>query len=379
MNAQSRPTSLGAAPTANIKVRDPRQAELCSTTYCRAAAHERYAACQFCRDLITVYAKNTVPDRDRARSEFRAERGDHLLSSTWIQEARRELVALCGRSAGWGYRRDRRPSVEPTALACLSLLASSPGDVAADDLETTQKAVDWMQSIQRPDGSLPVFEGSTSPGWATPYALMLWANCTGKDELRRRARGWLLSIRGERLILSNPNERVVGHDATLVGWPWVAGTHSWLEPTALSILALMRDGLQSHRRISAGIELILNRSLEAGGWNYGNKSVFGAELRPQPGPTGLALLALASIGNDSSAVSAALAYLRQTLGDLEAPVSLGWGVLGLRAYSSCPMEAARWLARSYARCTGKPDAAMGLALLLLASSERTLDLFLKRG
>jgi hypothetical protein len=90
-------------------------------------------------------------------------------------------------------------------------------------------------------------------------------------------------------------------------------------------------------------------------------------------------LALASSGKESSAVSAALAYLRQTLPDVQAPVSLGWGILGLRAHHSCPMEATRWLAQSYARCTGKADAAMGLALLLLASSERTLDLVIKRG
>jgi hypothetical protein len=296
------------------------------------------------------------------------------LSSSWIQEARRELVALRGHAAAWGYRRDHRPSVEPTALACLGLVASAPTPVSAVDLETTRKAADWMQAIQRPDGSLPVSQGSTSPGWATPYALMLWSNLTGKEEARRRARAWLLGNEGVRLDLSHQTERVVGHDASMVGWPWVAGTHSWLEPTALAILALRRDGLHDHPRITAGIELILDRALEAGGWNYGNKSVFGTELRPQPGPTGLALLALASSGEGSRAVSAALDYLRQTVRDIQAPVSLGWGILGLRAHHACPMEAARWLDRSYARCTGKPDAAMGLALLLLASSERTLDL-----
>jgi hypothetical protein len=316
----------------------------------------------------------SVPDRERGRAESLVARGDDRLSSSWIQEARRELVALCGHSAAWGYRRGHRPSVEPTALACLGLLASVPGDVSAVDLETTQKAADWMQAIQRSDGSLPVSEGSTSPGWATAYGLMLWGKITGKEEARRRARAWLLDNKGVRLELSNQTDRKVGHDTSLVGWPWVTGTHSWLEPTALAILALRRDGLYNHPRITAGIELILDRALDAGGWNYGNKSVFGTELRPQPGPTGLALLALASSGVESRPVSAALAYLRQTLRDLGAPVSLGWGILGLRAHHACPMDAEEWLARSYARCVGKADSAMGLALLLLASSERTLDL-----
>ena len=40
--------------------------------------------------------------------------------------------------------------------------------------------------------------------------------------------------------------------------------------------------------------MIIDRALPHGGWNYGNKVVFGHELRPQPGPTGMALLALAT-------------------------------------------------------------------------------------
>jgi hypothetical protein len=299
------------------------------------------------------------------------------LISSWIQEARRELVALCGQSAAWGYRKDQRPSVEPTALACLGLLASAPGKASVADLETTQQAANWMQAIQRPDGSLPVSDGLTLPGWATSYGLMLWANLAGKDEPRRRARAWLLSNKGVRLGLSNPAERVIGHDGNLVGWPWVAGTHSWLEPTALAIIALKQDGMHDHPRIKEGTKLILDRALDSGGWNYGNKSVFGTELRPQPGPTGLALLALAPIGEESKAIPVALAYLRGTLLDVEAPVSLGWGILGLRAHNACPIEAEAWLARSYKLTSGKPDAAMGLALLLLASCERTLNLVVK--
>ena len=296
--------------------------------------------------------------------------------SSWINDARRELVGLRGRSGVWGYRRDHRPSVEPTVLACLGLRASAPTDLSAGDLEITRKVADWMQAIQQPSGELPVSEGSTSPGWATPYALMFWTNFAGEQAARRCARTWLLGNEGVPLYLFNQSERVIGHDPSVVGWPWVAGTHSWLEPTALAILALRRDGLHDHPRIKAGTKLILDRALESGGWNYGNKSVFGTELRPQPGPTGLALLALASGGDQSRAVAAALNYLRQTLPDIQAPVSLGWGILGLRAHHSCPTEAGGWIARSYGRCIGKPDAAMGLALLLLASSERTIELMI---
>jgi hypothetical protein len=34
-----------------------------------------------------------------------------------------------------------------------------------------------------------------------------------------------------------------GYDASIAGWPWVPETHSWVEPTALSILVLRRAGV----------------------------------------------------------------------------------------------------------------------------------------
>ena len=123
------------------------------------------------------------------------------------------------------------------------------------------------------------------------------------------------------------------------------------------------------RGVSAGVVVILDRALERGGWNCGNRSVFGTELRPQPAPTGLALLALAAKGERAKAVGPAVAYLHATLGGLRAAVSVGWAVLGLRAQNALPLEAENWLEEAHARCSGKPDAALGLALLLLASSE----------
>ena len=90
---------------------------------------------------------------------------------------------------------------------------------------------------------------------------------------------------------------------------------------------------------------------------------------PQPGPSGVALLALAAHGDDSPECRRGIDYLRQALRDVRAGISLGWGVLGLRAWDACPPEAASWLGESYRRCGSRPDAAVSLALLLLAASE----------
>ncbi len=98
-----------------------------------------------------------------------------------------------------------------------------------------------------------------------------------------------------------------------------------------------------------GLSLIVNRAIPGGGWNYGNNVVFGRALRPQPGPTGIALLALAACGLRELAPCSppALDYLRQTLPSTHAAASVGWGVLGLKAHDACPPEAASWLEEAY--------------------------------
>jgi hypothetical protein len=296
------------------------------------------------------------------------------LISSWHQKARRELMKQRHGSCAWSYRCNHVRSVEPTALVCLALMASGDGQTSTFDIETSHVAARWLAAIQQSDGSLPVSEGHPSPGWATPYALLLWSALPGYQKAESRAQTSLLGRKGDVGRTEKKSEKVIGHDPSLLGWPWVDGTHSWLEPTALAILALCRSGLADHPRARAGVQLILDRALDSGGWNCGNKSVFGTELRPQPGPTGLALLALAAAGVHSAAVSSGLTYLNGLTRNLRAPISLGWGILGLRAHDASPDEAETSLAHACSRCIGKPDAAVGLALLLLASSEPGLSL-----
>jgi hypothetical protein len=151
--------------------------------------------------------------------------------------------------------------------------------------------------------------------------------------------------------------------------------HSWLEPTALAVLALNRLSLQDHARVDEGMRVITDRALPHGGWNPGGKSVFGQELRPQPGPTGIAMLALATRATQGRprAVDQAITYLRQALPSARAPISLGWGVLGLRAWDAAPLDVQDWLSRSHALVAGRRDSAVGLGLLLLAGGERALE------
>lgn len=297
------------------------------------------------------------------------------MAEGWSDAARRELLGLRGGAAAWGYRAGASPGVEPTALACLGLLATRPAAAPGEDLTAIRAAADLLASLQRTDGSLGVSNDPAMPGWATPYALVLWTALEGYEAPRRRAAAWLLGQVGETSTEPPGPRRVIGHDSSLLGWPWVSGTHSWLEPTAMAVWALRRQGEAAHPRVVEGLRLIRDREIEAGGWNYGNKAVFGRELRPQPGPTGLALLSVAGAEGRSAAVERASDYLLAALPETRASASLGWGLLGLRAWGHRPALADEWLAEAYRKVAGRPDAAPRLAILLMAGGAHAPEFF----
>ena len=205
-------------------------------------------------------------------------------------------------------------------------------------------------------------------------AFLLWAALGGYTTHRERAARWLLDQEGVAIPNLAAPERTVGHDTAIVGWPWVADTHSWLEPTAVAILALRREGKVDHPRVREGLRLIRDRAIPTGGWNYGNNTAFGRDLRPQPAPTGLALLALAGIDGRSEVVERAVGYLQESLPSTRAPQSLCWGVLGLRAWGCCPEAAADWLAQAFEQTLRRRDSSPRPAHLLLAAGERPLEL-----
>jgi hypothetical protein len=224
--------------------------------------------------------------------------------------------------------------------------------------------------LSRADHSLPVSRQIDTNGWTTPHAILLWSEFPNFAGQRRLAARWLLRLEGRTLPRSKSSDGVVGHDMALVGWPWVEGTHSWLEPTALAILALCKEGFSDHPRIQAGVRLIVDRALTGGGWSAAGKSFFGHEVRPHPAPTGLALLALAACGVRGDVVDSAVGYLADALASIRAPISLGWGLLGMRSHHIWPAQSASWVAESYECVADRDDRALGMAVLLLALCER---------
>lgn len=276
-----------------------------------------------------------------------------------------ELLLACRQAGGgWGYHREGVFAAEPTALAALALDAVESTD-AGTLTSVVESAAERLVALQQPDGSLGVTEKMPMPQWATAWGALLWNSRPSFHEAGKRAIHWLESHQGNTDLLSTGGP--FSHNSTIPGWPWVLGTQSWLEPTALSVLALSGSSAADHPRARQGRELIRDRAIRTGGWNYGNSQVFGADLRAQPVPTGMALCALMSGSDrDLPCVDRACDFLERAIPRTRAPQSLAWGILGLTACGRRPVEADGWVGESLAKVAGRSDSAVSVALLLLA-------------
>jgi len=187
----------------------------------------------------------------------------------------------------------------------------------------------------------------------------------------QRAADWVLSFRGRPI----PRSPELGHDTTLEAWPWVEGTHSWVEPTSINLLALNASGYPRHVRSRDAVRLLCDRAVRSGGWNYGNREVFGTSLLPHVQPTGLALAALAGEESAVRQTASAIQYLRTTLSPDVATASLCYALIGLAAHGQEPREAPAWLEGAAGRTLGQGGAPYPLALLALAASGRKCPWF----
>lgn len=167
----------------------------------------------------------------------------------WLKEAASEDA--------WGYLAGGSPRAEPTLHACAA--------------------------------GLPVprsFLQSTDLGWGVLLAPAALSQSEGTEDLRAKCIDTVLSMAGNTW----PKTPVL--DGTILGWSWYPNSFSWLEPTAFATVSLVQNGYESHPRVVEARKLIRDRVCIDGGWNYGNKVVFGADLISYDHSTGWALLAL---------------------------------------------------------------------------------------
>ena len=201
----------------------------------------------------------------------------------------------------------------------------------------------YLQKHQDALGRVCITPHHPKASWPTPLAILAWHSSINYRQSENLSSQFLLTFTGNHYPNANP--AIIGHDSTILGWPWIADTHSWIIPTGMAILALQVTGQSRHPRIQEGQAMILDRQLPHGGWNYGNSSVFGKELHPLPECTGIALQALAN-DTDIQYVEKSLDYLLSKFPTLRTPISLGWALLGLGAWGLRPSNADELILRS---------------------------------
>jgi uncharacterized protein (DUF362 family) len=228
---------------------------------------------------------------------------------------------------GWGYAPGQTPQLEPS---CLGLLALSLEPVRyAQQIDKTRQ---FIEQNANDDGSYRPQHGREEAIWPTSLVLFVKAALGLKGPEVQRTASYLLGMRGRV-----PDQPEAGElhdiDLQLVGWPWAERNFSWVEPTSWACLALGCVGLSGHPRVQEGRRMLLDRAMDGGGVNYGNRLILGKMTDPIPGPTALMLLALQ--GEAHPRIGAAVGYLGKQINtdDIE---HLCWAKLALDLYRQLP-------------------------------------------
>jgi hypothetical protein len=244
---------------------------------------------------------------------------------------------------GWGFRPGTPSRVEATCWALLALW--EPSRQLADDGVRVQRARDFLNTTQLPNGSWPAAPGEQTGCWLTSLcclALNAIEDQTQKTTIESGLR-WVCddwpsdSTLWRRFLARLSSQRdVAPMNHSYRGWGWTPGTSSWVEPTSFALLALEGvasgelAGLAKKRRTLA-TSLLLDRMCPGGGWNAGNPMVYGAAGEPAVVPTVWALLALRNLPSREE-ITSSLAWLERTATGTQSPASSALARICLRTY-----------------------------------------------
>jgi uncharacterized protein (DUF362 family) len=238
------------------------------------------------------------------------------------------LVSQGHPAGGWGYAPDQEGHLEPTCLALLAL--SLEPDRFTDAIE---KGKHFLATCAASHGTFRLERGRDEAVWPTSLVLFVQTSLAYPTEEIRKTVSALLGLQG-RNVADAADADIHDIDLKLIGWPWADGNASWAEPTAWACLALRRAGHGGHPRVKEGLNLLLDRTCDGGGINYGNRRILGRTTEPIPGPTALQLLALQGKHDPRLAESVGYLARQAPLGDdLE---HLCWAKLSLDQHRDLP-------------------------------------------
>jgi len=296
--------------------------------------------------------------------------------SSVAERIRGRLLAHANPDGGWPYAAGKASRVEPTCWALLALLESSTSDLSAR-AALAAPHLTWLSRAQRRDGLFADQSGVPANFTANGLAACVLASSgrwgpasAGPTPDLPRLLTALVAAKG--VAVDDADAR---QNNRLQGWPWMADTFSWLEPTAWCVIALNKAGAQTPgaaARIEEAEKLILNRTCESGGWNFGNAAVIGQDLRPYVPTTALALLALQK-RRDAPEVVKSVAWLREARLKEPSAMALALTTIWLRLYGLSADDVEARLADDVERA-GRVGNLQTLAMMLYALSASTHDM-----
>jgi len=236
-----------------------------------------------------------------------------------ISNAKEFLIQTQLPISGWGYRADSPQAFpEPT---CYSLLA------LADTSFSIDEPLGWLSRLVNPGGQL-YLPNDDSPNWGTSHLIITLSRLDLLPHLRQASIEWLLIWKSQYVETTE----VVTLDGSLIGWPWISDTFSWVQPTSYAVFALKLVGLREHARVKEAETLLFDRMCPGGGWNFGNPIILGRPIDPSLSETSIALFALQDVPEAATAIEVGLALLEKGLLNYPTALALSLGILCLQLY-----------------------------------------------
>ena len=292
-----------------------------------------------------------------------------VVTNSHAMQLYRELWRRRLRDGGWPYSAGGQVSIEATCLACLALFLGS------GNLPVVRDVIDW----QNQDGSWPAFVRDREGSWVTALAVPTLSISNGISPTVERAVHWLIEHNGrEAHWLWRWKFKLVDTQAQFdpdkYGWPWLPGASSWVIPTAFALVALKQfvsctPSEAARQRIRTGVEMLFDRACVGGGWNAGNRIVYGTPLAAHVEPTAIALIALQN-ELPNQIIRDSLAWLQLRVESLTAIWSLSWSILSLFLYGIPVAKLKRRLADRIGDGSHiRDNAALAVAALALQCGE----------
>lgn len=282
------------------------------------------------------------------------------------------LLAAQNPDGGWGWTKGRHSTTECSSLVLLALKSFSHDKQTA----AIRKGLDWLRQRQNGDGSWPVNDDLKDGSWATSLVMVTLDAWPEHEAAVAKACTWALMQYGNKpgllanvLLALSSRKKPVLLNEDLVGWPWMSGTFSWVEPTSYFLIALKRLrryllGTNVDERIRQGESMIYDRMCVGGGWNYGNSVVYGQKLWAYADITAIALIALQN-HREAEANRLSFAALQTALKTVESGLALSWAVLCYDVYGRDSAELRKRLDSDFAT-TAYLGENKSLALYVLA-------------